>query len=142
MILPCDDVPFLEHRPPLGISAGKRWAIRLAAPLLRPWNAARHKRAWRAAERMYHGLVGCECRERLEAVLGKPAYSLPVDQFSFTSGGITRRPEHVEVYLILGYTIDVLFYTDKPKIEFVMRPSPTAIDVLLGWPETAPQTFS
>jgi hypothetical protein len=130
-----DDVPRREHRPPLDVPVFKRLAIRLAAPLFQRLNAARHQAAERELMRILTAARECRTRPDLEALLGRPAYALDPTGFSIgEANGRSRRPDHVEVYLSRGCTIDVLFFLDEATIELVGFCSPNAVDAVLGFP--------
>lgn len=105
----------------------------MAAPFIRRWNAAKRIGRLRAIVRILGDVKRCASRDELEAVLGRPKYTL--DGHLHTTkdeSGNERHPDHVEVYLVSGCTIDVLFFFSEDKVEAVGFPSPTAVDVVLG----------
>lgn len=130
----CEAIPQLEHRPPLAVSVLKRLAIKVAAPWLRPLNARRHRARQRDLEQIFADVIHCRSRDDLEAVLGQPAYAMSGHLFTISdASGKSRHPDRVEVYLVSGCTIDVLFFSEDGRFEVHGCPSPTAADVVLGF---------
>lgn len=129
-----EDVPQLVHRPPLAVSVVKELAIRAAAPLFRRLNTARHRTRERDLQELLTKAAHCRSRNELEAVLGQPAYSLSGHDFTITeANGKSHHPDHVEVYLVSGCTIDVLFFPAEGRFEMHGFPSPTSTDIVLGF---------
>jgi len=124
-----EGVPQLEHPPTLAaVPLLKSLTMKVVATWLRPRHAARQKKTQLNLEKILAVAGHCRTRDELEAVLGHPAYSLSGRDFASNR----RHPDHVEVYLVSGCTVEVLFFLAERRIEFFGFRTPKATDFVLG----------
>jgi hypothetical protein len=128
-----EGIPLLEQRPCIEISHLQSSAIQLAAPLMRRLNTARYKRMRKRLAKILAAASRCQTRDELEAVLGRPKYSLSPNTCGMVDlTGKSRHPDHVEVYLVSGCTVDMWFFLSEGQFELLGSPCMTLTDIVLG----------
>jgi len=126
-------VPHLEQRPLLATSCFSRLVAWIEARWFPSRIAARYARKQRALEEILASGMRARSRDELEAVFGPPAYSLNPRDFSLLDrSGRSRKPDHVEVYMVSGCMIDMCFFLQEGTFELMGAPYPTAADIHLA----------
>ncbi len=124
MISPAFDLPRLEFRPSLIIpSRLQRLCAYMVAPLRRLMCGWQWRRKVHNSVRIRESIQRCVSRRELDAVLGRPQYSLNGTSFGYWSpDGTGLIPDIVEVYRRHGCDIDIWF-KDGEMVSFMVLPA-------------------
>lgn len=133
MILPALDVPRLPIRPPLNRPPVLcRIIIHVFSGLIWPcyvwgWRSRAHR-----CREIQKAIASCASRDALEAMMGRPRYSLDGAGFRYSSPDAESIvPDFVEVYQAHGCQLEFWFEGGKGTLRIVM-PEITWWDCLIG----------
>lgn len=133
MILPAVSVPRLLVRPPLkSPPALCEIVIQVFGGLIRPLYVRRWQRRVQRCHELQKAIGNCSSRDTLEALIGRPRYSLDGTGFRMShpdSDAIV--PDFVEVYQTRGCQVDLWFERGVGTLKLVM-PEVTWWDLILG----------